>query len=319
LSPIALLPARHSQSIWYELRMHIARASIALLLCSAAARSQEIEPLIDRPATLPRGAVELTLSGNYSNWGGSTLGVTGSLSGGTLALGADFGTTDQVQLGVAAAFPIEPGAGFGSVLGSAAFAVERNVAVRLDAGFERIGINGNTGSITNDHTNRFFGGVGAAFKAPISPTLAFVSGQTGAVRFGQFTNVGTSGTGLYLGASGLSESSSDLLVVSTGDNNSSTSVGINLPIGLLLQPDPRFAVTLLTGYSAVITVPSGGSTQALHYVPLGIEAVLSPAPALDLGVRFFLDGLVTQTGGSSAGNPGYFDLRALLFWFRVHV
>ncbi|HZR10236.1 MAG TPA: hypothetical protein VFA79_16745 [Myxococcales bacterium] len=297
--------------------MHIARASLALLLCSAAARSQEIEPLIDRPATLPRGALELTLNGNYSNWGGSTLGLTGSVSGETLAFGADFGTTDEVQLGIAVAFPIDPGAGFGSIVGSAAFAVQRNLAVRLDAGFERIGINGSTGTVNVDHTNRFFGGIGAALKAPISPTLAFVSGQTGAIRFGQFTNVGTSGTGLYLGASGLSESSSDLLVVSGGDNNSSTNIGVNLPIGLLLQPDPRFAVTLLTGYSAVIS--TAGSAQALHYIPLGIEAVLSAAPALDLGLRFFLDGLVTQTGGNSSGNPGYFDLRAVLFWFRVHV
>jgi hypothetical protein len=34
--------------------------------------------------------------------------------------------------------------------------------------------------------------------------------------------------------------------------------------------------------------------------------------------RFFLDGYFAQSGGSSAGNPGYFDLRAVTLWFRVH-
>ena len=302
----------------YESGMPIVRPSIALLLCSAAARSQDIQPILDRPATLPRGAFELTLNGTYSDWGsGGSLGIPISLSGETLALGADFGATDGVQPGLALALPIHPGAGFGSILGSLAFALQNNIALRLDAGFERIGLNGD-GAGTNSHTNRFFGGMGAAIKSPISPTLAFVSGRTGAIHFGQFTNVGDSGTGLYLGSSGLSESSSDFFVVSAGDNDSSTNLGINLPIGLLLQPDPRLAVTLLTGYSAAISIPKSGSALALHYVPLGLEAVLTAAPALDVGLRFFLDGLVTQTGGSSTGNPGYFDLRSVIFWFRIH-
>lgn len=298
--------------------MRLSLPLIALLLCGAAARSQEIQPLIDRPPTLRRGAVELTLSGTYTNWGGGGgVGAPSTLSGETLALGADFGATDALQLGLAGAFPIDPGAGFGSILGSAAFAVEKKVALRIDAGFERIGFNGDLPAAANSHTNRFFGGIGAGIKVPISPTLAFVSGRTGAVHFGQFTNVGDQGVGLYGGASGLSESSSDFFVVSTGNNNSSTNVGINLPLGLLLQPDPRFAVTLLTGYSAAITFPTG-STYVLHFIPLGLEAVLTAAPALDLGLRFFLDGLVTQTGGNGAGNPGYFDLRAVMFWFRIN-
>ena len=297
--------------------MRIARLSIALLLGGSAARSQEIQPLLERPPTLRRGGFELTLNGTYANWAsGGGAGAPGSIGGETVALGADFGATDGLQLGVAAAFPVDPGAGFGSILGSVAFAVERNVALRLDAGFERIGVNGDVPAfLVSNHTNRFFGGIGAAIRIPVSPALAFVSGRTGAVQFGQFVNVGDSGIGLYGGASGLSESSSDFFVVSAGDNSSSTNIGINLPLGLLLQPDPRFAVTLLTGYSAAIS--TSGSTQVLHWIPLGLEAVLTAAPALDLGVRFFLDGLVAQSGGNSAGNPGYFDLRAVMFWFRI--
>jgi hypothetical protein len=38
---------------------------------------------------------------------------------------------------------------------------------------------------------------------------------------------------------------------------------------------------------------------------------------MDIGGRFFLDGYVAQTGGSSSG-LSFFDLRALMFWFRIH-
>jgi len=34
------------------------------------------------------------------------------------------------------------------------------------------------------------------------------------------------------------------------------------------------------------------------------------------GARFSLDGFVGSSGG---GGPGYFDLRAVMFWLRVHV
>jgi len=56
----------------------------------------------------------------------------------------------------------------------------------------------------------------------------------------------------------------------------------------------------------------------LHFIPVGLEAVVTPAPRFDIGARLFLDGYVAQSGGSSSGNPNYFDLRALMFYFRVH-
>ncbi|HYZ88231.1 MAG TPA: hypothetical protein VE620_02940, partial [Myxococcales bacterium] len=99
-----------------------------------------------------------------------------------------------------------------------------------------------------------------------------------------------------------------------GDNGSSTNFGINLPAGLLLQADPHLAVTLQAGYSTVIETNSG--TVSLHYIPLALEAVLSPVSALDVGFRFFLDGLFAETGGTG-GVPGYFDTRALFFWLRL--
>jgi len=297
--------------------MRISRGLIALLLCGTAAHAQELQPLINRPLTLPRGAVDLTVHGTYTNWstGSAAGGAPSSLAGETLALGADFGATDQVQLGLAAALPINPGAGFGSILASSAFAVDRRFALRVDAGFENFGLNGdNTGNIS--HTNRYFAGVGARIKVPISSTLAFVTGRTGAVHFGQFNNIGDSGTGFYAGASFLTEASSDFLVFSSGNNNSNTNIGINLPAGLLLQPDPHFAVTLQAGYAAVIEIPSSGTSAAFHFIPVGLEAVLTPIPPLDIGARFFLDGYVAQSGGNGSVNIGYFDLRALMLWIR---
>ena len=308
------MAAFNSFLVWYERAMHISRAATAILLCGAAAGAQELEPLIARPLTLPRGTVEITVHGTYTNWAGNAVGTLSSIDGETLALGADFGVSDRVQLGLGVALPVNPGAAFGTVLGSAAFPVSTSVAVRADVGFESFGINGT--NTNTSHINRYFGGLGAAVKVPIGPTLAFVSGRTGAVQFGHFNNIGTNGIGLYLGASDFTELASDVLVVSAGDNNSSNRVGINLPVGLLVQPDPHISFTLLSGYSAVINIPNSGSSAALHFIPVGLEAVVAPAPRLDIGARFFVDGYVANSGAGS-GSLGYFDLRALTIWMRV--
>jgi len=297
--------------------MLASRILIALLLSGAAASAQEIRPVIDRPITLPEGGLDLTLHGTYTNWGNSSSagGGSSSLTGETLALGADFGATDQVQLGLGLALPINPGAGFGSILASADVAVDERIALRTDVGFESIGFNGNNSAGTS-HTSRYFAGVGASIKVPITPTMAFVGGRTGALQFGHFNNIGDSGTGLYTGASTLTEASSDFLVLSGGNNGSGTIIGINLAAGLLLQLDPHLALTLQAGYSAAIG--TSGGTRALHFIPVGLEAVVTPAPRFDIGARFFLDGYIAPSGGSSSGNPNYFDLRALMFYFRVH-
>ena len=195
--------------------------------------------------------------------------------------------------------------------------MDSGFALRGDAGFENFGLNGdNTGNFS--HTSRYFAGVGARIKVPISPTVAFVTGRIGAIHFGHFNNIGDSGIGLYVGASLLPEASSDFLLLSSGNNNSSTNIGINLPAGLLLQLDPRLAVTLQAGYAVAIAIPrSGSQSTAGHFIPVGLEAVLTPMPLLDIGARFFLDGYVAQSGGNGSGNPGYFDLRALMLWIRI--
>ncbi|HZX97794.1 MAG TPA: hypothetical protein VFE90_24975 [Myxococcales bacterium] len=291
------------------------RVLIALLLCASAASAQPLQSVIERPLTLPRGTVDLALQGTYSNWANGPAGtVPATLAGESLALGIDFGATDQAQLGLAVSFPINPGAGFGSILASAAVAAGRSVALRVDAGFENFGFNGdNTQGF--EHVNRYFGGFGARVRAPITPTVAFVMGRTDAVQFGQFTNVGDSGTGLYVGNTFFTAGASDFLVISGGNHDSGSIVGVNLPLGLLVQPDPHFALTLLSGYSVRISVPSAGSATALHLVPVGLEAVVTPARAFDIGARFYVDGPFALSGATPP--PGYFDFRALMFWIGL--
>src|SRR4051812_37825509 len=153
--------------------MTMVRALLVLFLCSAAARADELESLIDRPVTLPNGAVDLTLHGTYTNWA-NAYGLGSSLDGETLAVGIDFGVTDAVQVGLGLALPINPGAGFGSVFAGALFSGDPRFAMRVDFGFESIGFNGDTPPGAT-HTDRYFGGFGAVIKVPIMPTVAFVT------------------------------------------------------------------------------------------------------------------------------------------------
>src|SRR5260370_28588060 len=120
--------------------MPSSRILIPLLLLGGLARAAELQPLIERPITLARGAVDLTVHGTYTNWGNASAagGAPSSLTGETLALGVDFGATDQAQLGLGVALPINPGAGFGSLVASVALALDKRTAGRGHAGLPSI-------------------------------------------------------------------------------------------------------------------------------------------------------------------------------------
>jgi hypothetical protein len=297
--------------------------SVALLL-SAAAGAETLQPLIKRPLTLPEGAIDLTVEGTYSNWAsGTTLGLGPSwVAGESVALGIDFGLPDDfyglvdaTQIGIALAIPVHPAAGFGSVLGSLLVSRSSIFALRFDGGLESFGFNGDPG-----HALRYFIATGGRVRAPITPSVAFVMGRAGAPQFGHFTNIGRDGRAVYLGTAYFTPGASDFLVLSGGgiDLYNGTIVGVNLPVGLLVQPDPRFALTLQSGYSLMISVPGGGSAAALHFIPLVLEAVVTPASAVDIGGRFVLDGFVGKTGGDDV-SIGYLERRALTIWFRFHL
>jgi len=67
----------------------------------------------------------------------------------------------------------------------------------------------------------------------------------------------------------------------------------------------------------VVALPNAPTSAfALHFVPVGLEAVVTPVPAMDVGARFSLDGYVGQTGATTGAEPGFLDLRTLMLWLR---
>jgi hypothetical protein len=315
------------------------RAVAPILLCAAgaAARPTTLLPEIDRPVTLRAGELDATMEGTYTN---RATGFEGSvLSGGTAALGADYGLSDRIQLGLALAFPVIPGASLGSVVLSGAAAIDPRVAFRLDTGFEWLGTPSSNGdSDWVDRTTRWFGGFGTVAKIPVLPFVAFLLGRTGAIHLGHFATVGADANQFganarhlwrYTGATGFSEGSSDLVVVSGGgENDNPTHLGLNVPLRLLVQPDPHFALMLQAGYSfqalfypepspsLVAPEPAPPTRWTYQFVPIGIEAVVTPAGDIDLGARLFVDGLVAQSGPLGQ-KPDYWAQRAVLFWIRL--
>lgn len=268
-------------------------------------------PLADRPLNLPRGALELDLAGHYSNWSGTALD-SGSVSGEAAAASVAFGVSSGVQLGATLALPINPGFGFGTVAANGLFSLGRDSAFRVDLGWDRLGTNGSGGFVSAGDT--YFGGLGAPLRFKLGQGVALVSGRTGGFELAHFINLGASGTGLYYGASTLGFATGDLLTVahSTGSSSASDSTAINLtvPVGVMLQAADALAFTLWSGYH-LSWFSDGATTSAVHFIPLGLDAVFSPAPALDLGASFNLPGRV---GGDL--KAGYTDLRDVAVWVR---
>lgn len=269
-------------------------------------------PLIDRPITLPGGAVEVDLLGDFSRWSAQSSSATGE-SG---AVGIEWGFGGGGQFGLTVALPLQPGFGFGTVAASAAFAVTDSVAIRLDAGYDRLSLTGNTGEVGNFTQDFLFGALGAPFKVRLDRGVALVSGDVGAFKAGHFTNVGQNGAALYLGASFTPVSPAGLVTISKPLSDSSgTIITVNAPIGLLFQPAEAFAVTVRTAYLAEIFTGSG-DTSTSQFVPLHADMVISPAPSLDVGLTF---GVAGQVKGDPILAPtGFFDVFDAALWLRLH-
>jgi hypothetical protein len=269
------------------------------------------------PITLPVGTVEATLLGNYTNWA-AHVATNDAVSGESAALGLDVGVADRVQAGLAIALPINPGASFGSVLLSGSFAATPNLGLRLDVGAERLGANNAPAFVTSSHTARVLTGLGFYGAVPLAQGVEFVWGRSGATRLARFLNLDAGGgTGFYYGGTIFSAAASDTFVFSTGDNDSGVFLDLNVPLGLKLRPDPHLSFTLQAGYSATVVFPTRGSGSALHYVPVGLEAVVSPTTFLDIGANLTFDGYVATSGGDGGNGPGYFDMRTVLFWVKL--
>lgn len=268
--------------------------------------------VIDRPITLPAGAVEVDLLGNFSRWSAQS----SSASGESAAAGIEWGFAGGAQLGLTVALPIQPGFTFGTLAGSALFAVTSATAIRLDAGYDRISLSGNPADVRTFSQDFLFAGLGVPFKVRLSRDLSLVSGETGAFKVGHFTNVGQDGAALYLGASFTPISPADLVTISKplSDSNG-TIITVNAPVGLLFQAADALAVTLRTGYLAQIFT-GGGDTSTLQFAPLHADAVISPAPSMDVGLTFGVAGQVT--GERLLAPTGFFDVFDASLWLRLH-
>jgi hypothetical protein len=282
-------------------------AVLVLILLPCVVRAQSVVyghrfalSLIDRPLILPDNAVEVGLLGNVSYEGSNSSGFAG-------ALGVEIGS-GAGQAGLVIALPVNPDFGFGSVVGSLAYGINRQTAFRVDIGFDHV-----SGHAGRPDTNYYYGSAGLPTKVRISPWLALVSGRVGALDTAHFINLNDGGgNGLYRGA-GFSPFSSSNLVTFTSEEDGPGQLALNLPIGLLAQLSQSFSVTLRTGYQLFIDNSSGDvSTQ--HFIPVGLDAVYGPTQAFDLGASFSLPGPIATTG--SVSNPGYSDIRLAVLWLR---
>jgi hypothetical protein len=280
-------------------------AVLALVLLPCAVRAQSVVyghgyplSLIDRPLILPDNAVEVGLLGNLSYEGSNSTGFAG-------ALGVEFGSGEG-QAGIVVALPVNPDFGFGSVIGSLAYGINRETAFRVDVGFDHF-----SGHNLRPDSNFYYASLGLPEKVRISPWLALVSGRVGALDAAHFVNLNDGGgTGLYRGVGSSPFSSSNLFTI-TKQEDGPFQLTFNLPVGLLMQVAQSFSVTLRAGYEAFVTADSGSSA---HFIPIGVDAVYSPTQAFDLGFSFSLPGQIAAAAGQPAF--GYADIRLAVLWLR---
>ena len=264
--------------------------------------------LIDRPLILPQGKAEFGVLGNLSNWSVANDSVTGEAG----VLDAEIGL-GKAQLGLALALPLNPGFGFGSVFGSAAFAIAPHGAIRLDFGLDHIGLNGG-GASSSGSSNIISFGLGAPFRVGLAQNVSFVSGSVGAMNVAHFTNVGNNGTGAYVGAGGLMFNGADLIALNLATEGDGKQLAVNLPLGVLIQAAPQFSVTLHAGYEGLFNLGNGGGTE--HFLPVGVDAVFSTPGGADIGASFSLAGALGTTNSIAGTVPGYADIRMATLWLR---
>src|SRR5262249_33294111 len=120
------------------------------------------------------------------------------------------------------------------------------------------------------------------------------------------------------------------------DDHGRLSGSLYLPIGLLVQPHPRVALAVRTGYRVAFSQPAFVSNAPLeptptgesyqHFVPLDLELVVSPLRQLDLGLRAQLQGRVGQSG--DLGNTtlplgawplGWSEVRQFTLWVTYRI
>lgn len=275
--------------------------ALALLPLAARADSHYVpRELIERPLMLPANVVELDVLGNLSNQPGASAGAVG-------ALGIELGLGDG-EAGLAVALPAAPGFGFGSAYGSMAWSIYKERALRVDLGFDH-----SQGDVGRPNHNFYSFGVGLISSWRLGPSWALTFGRSRAVDFGRFVNVSLGGTGFYSGATSGFDSAD--FVVYTKEEDGPAQILVAAPFGLLWQIDRGLAATFRFGYELVAST-EGVLEGTQHFIPLGLDVVVTPFPTFDAGVTVALAGQIAQTGTSASG---FTDAPLASLWLRLRL
>jgi hypothetical protein len=265
------------------------------------------QPIIDRPLVLPKGASEVALRSDFTSIGpagaSAAYGFAGSAS---IEVGLG-----KAQLGLDLSVPIE-GFTFGSIYGSAAAALQPQMAMRIDVGYDRE-VQDRGPSRPVEAEGLVTVGIGLPFEVRLARNVSFVSGRVGAMSFAHFVNFTQNAEFSYVGAGAVPFASSDLFAV-THFLDGATQISLHLPVGILVQAADSLAISFRTGYQTLIFADNGANA---HYVPIEGDATLSPTRNLDIGLSLLLPGFIAGTGGLAGGR--YTDTRIGSLWLRLRV
>jgi len=279
-----------------------ALAALALLPLAARGESHYVpREIIERPLMLPANVVEVDLLGNVSSQPGAS---AGSVAG----LGIEIGLGEG-EAGLAVALPAAPGFGFGSVYGSGAWSIYKDLAFRVDLGFDH-----SQGDVGRPNHNFYSGGAGLISSWRLGPSWALTFGRSRAIDVGRFVNVSQGGAGFYSGATSRFDSAD--LVVYMKEEDGPTQVLVGAPFGLLWQIDRGLAATFRFGYEVVVSTDSD-RTGTQHFIPLGLDVVVTPIEILDVGATVALAGQIAETGAGASG--GFTDAPMGSLWLRLRL
>jgi hypothetical protein len=241
--------------------------------------------LLDRPLVAPRGTAfvreEVTLGALP---GASTYGATE-------VIGGEVGVGHGVQLGLQAALPLVAAPNGGTVLASLQVGLTHNIALFVEGGYERAQF---PEELTNVVQTLDAGVLGVAL--PSKWKLNRWVGITafgGGLRSQWLLNYGD----IYSPLSAVL--STDLFSVRVGGTDSTT-YSVFVPVGLLLQPHPMFALHIQTGPRLIFSNKSFTNLSA----PLNVDAVVTPHSRVDVGVSLGLNGALLNGPSAYATSIG---------------
>jgi len=223
--------------------------------------------LIDRPLVLPRGRAQI---GEAATLGALRVG-TSYATGGTNVLDFDAGVGRSVQLGAWIAAPLRQGRADLSIVPRVTLGLHRDVALRIELGFDR--------SHLVDHQGNEGDANGGLFALTLVTRYRFhrmftlTVGDTGP-RAEWPLQVGT----IYNETLGITSHALFALHI----NEVFFVASICIPVGILFQPHRIVALQLGAGMRVRFDengIPPGGTS-----FPVSFDLIITPHPRVDLGL-----------------------------------